>query len=441
MNPEQEHTENLETEIELIDFSEWFSIEIDEFINQVESLIDTIPIVMTMVEARVDINIKKYKDFKKEGKVQDTERENVVKIKLEHFSEYKKLNKTIQASKTASHIIPRNFIVSLVSMYDAFLGKLIKLMLNIHPDILNQSDRQLTFSELSQFENLEEARDFIIEKEIETILRKSHHDQIKWLESKLSIPLRKDLLVYPTFIEVTERRNLFVHTNGRVSRQYLKNCVEHKVDFERELKIDDFLSASPYYINKAANAIFEMGVKLGHVIWRKLLPDELSKSDTHLNNLCYDLMFYGDTKLAKKVLNFGSEGIKKHGNQDTKLTMCINYALVHYLESDFKGCEKVLDKYDWSATKDKFQLAVSVLKKEYDQATKSMKRIGATNDEVNQISYMEWPLFDDFRKETKFQEAYKEIFEQEFQIIEREPKNFIKLMNRIEKRKLENEEE
>jgi hypothetical protein len=437
----QEENNDTTQEVEIIDFSEWFEIEIDEFINQIESLIDTIPIVMSMVETRVDINIKKYEKFKEEGKLEETDKDEIFKIKLEDFSEYKKLNKSIRASRTAFHIIPRNFIVSLVSMYDAYLGKLIKLMFNIYPDKLNQSEKQLTFSELSQFEDLEEARDFIIEKEIESVLRKSHHDQIKWLEGKLSIPLRKDLKIYPTFIEVTERRNLFVHTDGRVSRQYLKNCSEHKVQFDKEIKLDDILTVPPSYIKKAANSIFEMGIKLGHVFWRKLLPNELERPDAHLNNLSYELMFYGDYKLAQTLLIFASEGIKKHGNQDTKLTMCINHALVHYLQNDFSGCNKILNKNDWSATKDKFQLAVSVLKKEYEKAVKFMKRIGSTNDEVRQISYMEWPLFDDFRKEITFQESYKEIFGIDFQIIEREPKNFVKLMNNIEKRKLATEEE
>jgi len=427
-----ESKENGVDQIESIGFSDWFSIEIEDFVNKVEGLIDTVPIVMSMVESRLKSNLGKYEEFKREGIVEDVEEERMVKIKLENFSEYKKVNRTIQASKTAYHIIPRNFIVSLVSSYDAYLGNLIKLIFNVYPDKLNQSEKQLTFSELSQFEDLDEARDFIIEKEIETVLRKSHHEQIKWLENKLSMPLRKGLEIYPTFIEVTERRNLFVHTDGIVSRQYLKVCLDHKVKLDKNLSIDDSLGASPIYIKKAANAIFEMGVKLGHVIWRKLLPNELKKADSELNNLCYELMYYGDYELAQKILKFGFEELKKYGNQDTKLTMCINYALSFYLDGKYGMCNNILDQNDWSATKDKFQLAVAVLKKDYESAVSFMRKIGPNNDEVNPVSYMEWPLFDDFRKYDLFKEVYKEIYEKEFQIMDREPKNFVKLMNRIE---------
>jgi hypothetical protein len=122
----------------------------------------------------------------------------------------------------ARNILPPTYVVALVSQLDFFLGRLLRWMFVAKPELLNGSERVLTFAQLASFASIDDARDSIIEKEVETFLRKSHRDQFKWLEERLGISLTKELASWPTFIELTERRNLFVHANGRVSQHYLQ---------------------------------------------------------------------------------------------------------------------------------------------------------------------------------------------------------------------------
>ena len=72
-------------------------------------------------------------------------------------------------------------------------------------------------------------REKIFAKEVESILRSSHSDQFLWMERVFSIPLTKGLESWPSFIELTERRNLFVHCDGVVSDQYINVCKNNKV--------------------------------------------------------------------------------------------------------------------------------------------------------------------------------------------------------------------
>jgi hypothetical protein len=60
---------------------------------------------------------------------------------------------------TAEVLVPRSFFVNLVSQYDAFLGSLIRALLLAKPEVLNASDRALTFSELLAFGSIDAARD------------------------------------------------------------------------------------------------------------------------------------------------------------------------------------------------------------------------------------------------------------------------------------------
>ena len=173
--------------------------------------------------------IEKFEKFIEDNvsEIEDEEGEKSISIKAEQFNIFKKLSKNSQISLLASKIIPISLFVSLVSQYDAFLSRLLKILFNIQPEYITKSDRQLTFAQLSEFRSLKSAREYIIEKEIECILRKNHSEHFDYLEKKLGITLRNNLPIWKTFIEITERRNLFVHCDGIVSNQYINICKEH----------------------------------------------------------------------------------------------------------------------------------------------------------------------------------------------------------------------
>jgi len=117
----------------------------------------------------------------------------------------------------------------LVHKYDAYLGRLLRVAFYIRPEILAASDKTLTYTDLASFKSLSAARESLIEREVESVIRDSHIDHFNWMEKRFDLPLRKDLEVWPKFVEITERRNLFVHCDGIVSSQYLSVCKAHGV--------------------------------------------------------------------------------------------------------------------------------------------------------------------------------------------------------------------
>jgi hypothetical protein len=88
---------------------------------------------------------------------------------------YRLLNK-LEKSRQAVDLIPRSFLVSMVSQYDTFLGALVRALVKLRPETLNDSDRNLAFSSLVRFDSIEDARAFVVEREVDTLLRKSHSD-------------------------------------------------------------------------------------------------------------------------------------------------------------------------------------------------------------------------------------------------------------------------
>lgn len=397
-----------------------FGETIGSFIKHIEAQADIVPLVMELLSVKmvqeskqVDEYIKKNGIKEKQETTEEESDETKLLIPADKFKGFVELTEVVDTTVLAYNLMPVNFVVAFVSQLDAYIGSLIRTMFLIKPEMLNSSEKNMLFSDLINFKSIEEAREFIIEKEVESVLRDSHQKQFKWLENKLGITLRKDLPSYSDFIEITERRNLFVHCNGSISAQYIEICKDNQVKDIENVTIGTKLYATPSYFSKCYSVLFEIGVKLGQVIWRKLQPDDIENADKHLNNVCYDLLIKGHNKLALNLLTFATDILKKHHDQEMICMLTINKGLAYYLSDKKEECKKVLAKHDWSATSDKFKLAISVLNEEYEKAIGIMKSIGDKNDHVTKDAYREWPLFSQFRKTDEFKEIYKEIFGEE----------------------------
>ena len=396
--------------------------EIDNFVKQIESLATTLSIVasvMTMFLAKTkeDLdNFVKSAEGMKSIKKSIKKKTDVYKIKGEAIPKFEKLMHNLDISQNALRITPKSFIVSLVSQYDAFLGRLLKKIFYLKPELLNASERRLMFSELVKLDSVDKAREYIIEKEVESIIRESHTYHFDWMEKRFSVHLRKELEAWPNFIELTERRNLFVHCDGVISSQYIDNCKAAGVSIKESVVVGKRLSVDPEYFKQAQECMAEIGVKLGQVLWRKLVPNDIAIADSNFNDICYELIVDENYSLAKKLLQF-AVSIKKYSSDEIHRQLLVNLAQAYRWSGEIDRCNQLIGETDWSACADKFKLAISVLKDDFTDAKKIMKRIGR-NGEIDKTSYKEWPLFKKFRQSPQFLETYKELFGEEFSVIE-----------------------
>lgn len=431
-----------------------FAIEIDGFIKHIEAQANIFPLVMNLISTKLEQESKHVDQFIKSNKFQEKEAEdnstdesekNGKEIKLlipfEKVKDFIKINEDVSATALAYDLLPVNFIVSFVSQFDAFIGGLIRTMFYVKSEMLNSCEKNILFSELLTFKSIEEAKEYIIEKEVESVIRESHLKQFKWLEGKLNITLRKDLPSFNDFIEITERRNLFVHCNGVVSRQYIENCKENGVENIEKIELGQQLKVDPKYFSKCYSILLEIGVKLGHVLWRKLQPEQIEDADSHLNNICYDLLIKGHYKLALNLLSFATDTLKKHSDQEMICIFTINKALAYYLSGKKEEAKKILVKQDWSATSDKFKLANAILLEDIKVAIELMHSIGNSNKHITKNAYREWPLFKEFRAKEPFKEAYREIFKEDFIYEEKKPKDFDEILIELKKSKEQAEKE
>lgn len=390
---------------------------LDTFIQHIDSIKDTLPMAILLILPYNEEAIKDFYSFMKYKTEEIIEDDGTKKkvVKADEMRLYEKLEHNAAISSLATKIITESLFVSLISQYDAFLTRLLKSLFEIKPEVLNQSDKNLTFSQLVNLESIEKAREYIVNKEIETVLRKSHSEHFEYLENLFKLKLREKLPIWKTFIEITERRNLFVHSDGIISDQYLKKCHEHDCEINPS-KVGERLEISIEYFLNACNCLYEISVKLTHTLWRKLLPNDLELADDELNDICFNLINSNRLKLADILLDFAINQ-KKHFNEISKNVFIINCSLSKHMQGDKKSCGEILKARDWSACSDNFQLANEVLTDNFDKAYEIMKRIGKDGC-VHKSFYKTWPLFYNIHKEGKFKEVFKEIFDEEYTKLE-----------------------
>lgn len=391
-----------------------------DFVDNITSLSETLPITMQSVIFAFNETVKRQEAFEKENVKPDNDDENAMWVKEGTLYEFLELHKQIKNYGLALRIIPRSLIVSLISQYDAFLGELLKKIFLIRPEMLNASEKPLTLAQLVEFGSVENAKEFVLEKEVESVLRKSHAEQFQWMESKFDMPLRKNLDVWSRFVELTERRNLFVHTDGIISSQYLKACKEHGVSWSKEIEVGDDLDVTPEYFSDAVNIMFEIGVKLAHVLWRKFKIEDLEEADDNLIEIAFEPLKAGNYALAKNLFTFGADTLKKHFNHENRRIFVVNKALAYKWGGEDKKARNIISAEDWSDTRDKFRLAEAVILEDYSKAYQIMREIGKNPKEIRKDDYKTWPLFKAIRDEAEFQKTYEEIFGEPLNKIEKE---------------------
>lgn len=337
--------------------------EIEKFVKTADSLVCTAPLALWALEAAHRGAYKEYTSFfqTKCVNIRKAGSNTVADVPPSLAHEYIVVQRRLDRSSIAARVIGNSSAVSLVSQYDSFLGGLLRTFFRLRPELLNASERTLTLKELQTFESISAAREFIVEKEVEAVIRKSHVEQFEWMESRFDISLRKGLNVWPTFVEVTERRNLLVHCGGIVSSHYLSVCRQHDVDCGLAT-VGTELTVSRAYLAQAFECLVEVGVKLAHVLWRKLVPSEREEADNSLNLFCLDLMNQNRHALAKKLLDFATCVLKKWSSEVTRLLFVVNRAQAHKWLNEEGTCQKILANEDWSAVDDRLSLGVAVLK-------------------------------------------------------------------------------
>ena len=315
----------------------------------------------------------------------------------------------LRKMQRAELLFSKQAVVSFVSRYDEFFGQLLGVALERNPSWLASSEKTISYKELIEMRSIDTAVQGVILKEVDRLLRGSHEEQINYIDERLKIGVRENFTRLPEFLEVAERRNLFVHTGGVVSQQYLDKCANFGHRSEKALAVGDELSVAEGYFEQAFSIFFELGLRIGQAAYRRLFPEKLAIADRALNKLAIRFLNYGDNELAVTITDFDlsiPDQLRSDG-AEYKYFATVNRAIAQKrLGHDF---ESRLEGVPWAAFHPKYHICLHALRDEFSDAAKLMHSEEVV-DKISITGFRTWPVFREFRASEEFKVAYREVF-------------------------------
>lgn len=337
-------------------------------------------------------------------------------IPNDKIKSFKKVEKKKKRAEKAFQLIPPTYIVSAVSVFDSFLAGIIRCIYNLKPELLLESNMNFLYRELLEYDSIKEVKKKIIESTIEKLFRDSHTEQIAWIEKAIDVKTLRDFANWPLYIELTERRNLFVHSEGVVSSQYLDEC--RKCGYEVSgISLGSRLPADRAYFDQSYNLLYEMALMVTQILINKLYlgkySDDTGERDSILISCVYDLIVEKHYEIAINISNYARDGKSFKRNLKDKAFIELNLAQAYKWSGLAPKCKALLDSMDVSIMSNDLKIPKLTLEDNFDEVYNLMVSVGGKSEILTKEAYREWPIFKEIRKTDEFATTFKSIYNEE----------------------------
>lgn len=147
----------------------------------------------------------------------------------------------------------RSVIIGIVGQFEVLIADLAHQFFRRAPRALDADEKVLSLSDLREFGSVDVAFDYLVEREIDGLLAQPVPAWEKFFESRMKIKLRSMAWNWKMFNEIIQRRHIIVHTDGRISRRYLRFVSPELVTqyFGEEAKIGQVTRLDRDYVETA----------------------------------------------------------------------------------------------------------------------------------------------------------------------------------------------
>jgi hypothetical protein len=379
-----------------------------------EAIITSLP---KAAKNRID-DIKKIENKIKKYTEKTTKDDEIVLInahEVKKFFDVIREKERLDNSKLLK-LMARSYFIGIFTEYDRFIGALLQAIYDKKPELYKGIKKEISLTDLLEFASISDIKKELLEQEIDAFRRSSYTEQFSDLEKKFDLSTLKKFDEWPKFVEMAQRRNVMTHNGGCVSQQYLFMCEKEGVKFTKKPKIGEELVLDPEYLFQSIRIISKVGFMLTHTLWRKLFPEEKNVANDSMNDSIYYLLSNKRWKAASEIGCFALEPMMiKDATDILKRIRIVNTAIALKNDKNAKKAIEILESLDWSASIREFKLANAIIRDNESDAAEIMKEIGKNGEFISELSYYEWPLFEDFRGTESFQGTFKEIYGHDFQ--------------------------
>ena len=301
----------------------------------------------------------------------------------------------VSKSHERSRLLFNNSLISLVSAAEWFFSRLLHGYFKKHPQVAISKDPVFSYEDLTKFGSMDDARQYLLERRVEEVLRGSFSDWIKYFKATVQLSMSYLEPCMADLVEVCERRNLLVHNNGVVNKIYLAKIGE---PLAKSLKLGQPLTVTRTYLDRSISLFERCCILIAAELWKKLAP-----ADEKRGSLLVDTAFQHMKKSRWQV----SEGLSYFVMNDKKLpdqhTMVgkMNYWLSIKRQGRWGDVQAHVKEEDMSARDRIFRLAwfsLCEMKDEFFELLPAAIR----SEDVDLVGLESFPVFEEMRPDPRF---------------------------------------
>jgi len=252
----------------------------------------------------IEKSIKNTKDIKKKLKLEVKINNLKKKLKLGFKGLYKPfkivISESIMTPALQASLLFKSSFVMLISYFDFLIGDLVGNYHKKYPNKLLNADIKINLKDLVELENIDEAISFVINNEVDTLLRQSLEEKKKYLKDKLNLDINEEIINWDFVNEAVNIRNIIVHNNSRVNKQYLRNIKKLK-DTNISLKENEEIKITKDYFYKILYELYITGIILIQTCWRYWDKNSIEEADNILKGDLNYLIVNNQFEFAEKL--------------------------------------------------------------------------------------------------------------------------------------------
>lgn len=124
------------------------------------------------------------------------------------------------------------------SLFDFYIKDLIRNIYLENKDILEKTDKKLTYERIFSFTSLDELYEYVIDRECEKVGYLSYEELCEYLTKKLCLNLFNVEDLKDDMIEICELRNILVHNKGIMNEKFIKKVRKDRYSQGQKIEID-----------------------------------------------------------------------------------------------------------------------------------------------------------------------------------------------------------
>lgn len=294
-------------------------------------------------------------------------------------------------------ILRRSALIMAVTQLDALVADLLRAFYGRFPEALDGEEHKLSFKDLCELGSLDIAREVVLARRIDAVLHSSSRDQLSFFSKRLKVDLSHLEPYLDILDETVQRRHIWVHNGGRVSKLYLSRVAPSLIQKFSAVE-GEVLPVDSTYLRRAIDRVNLAGVVLGQQCWRKWAPEESAAANDALNENIFDTISDGRYTAAQYLGEYG-RGVCKSPDSVRRNTV-LNLAQAYKWAGKPDRALQVVVAEDWTSCSLRFQLAVAVIKDDFETAVRLLP-LALKSGDVSTPLIETWPIFREFRKDAR----------------------------------------